>query len=183
MLVIFYKHWEIFCRELPSVVSEISCSWAVQPPLTVSTGTLAFLEKAIDRWQTIDKPHALLLQSEEDVRAEFREFENKNKTSGLKAAFLDWVSAGCSRGEVLKYCAAHNQYLDQARDKEVHDYRNMKGRFGGGSGHREGKKRQRSSDDAASSSRADYTQELDRLGWHGSSSWNYRRNDWGSGWH
>jgi hypothetical protein len=180
--VIFYKHWEIFCRELPAVASEISCSWAVQPPLTVSTGTLAFLEKAIDRWKTIDRPHALLLQSEEDVQAEFREFANKNKTAGLKAAFLDWVSAGCPRGEVLKYCATHGQYVEQARDKDVHDYRNLKGRFVSESGQREGKKRQRSFDDAASSSRADYKHDPNHQGWHGSSSWDYKGSEWGKNW-
>ena len=107
--VIFYKRWEIFCREPQSVAAEISCAWAVQPPLTVSTGTLAFLEKALDRWKTIDKYQATILQTEEQIQEEFTAFANSNKTDGLRRAFVSWVTNGCRRGDVLTCCAAHGQ--------------------------------------------------------------------------
>jgi hypothetical protein len=53
----FYPYWSIFDRESDNFKSELTCFWNIANLLNATTGTVDFLEKAIERWRTVDIPH------------------------------------------------------------------------------------------------------------------------------
>ena len=62
----YYPYWSIFDREGDTFKSELTCFWNIANLLSATTGTVEFLEKAIERWETVDVPHCMGLQTKDE---------------------------------------------------------------------------------------------------------------------
>jgi hypothetical protein len=66
----FYPYWDIFDREGDNFKSELTCFWNIANLLNATTGTVDFLEKAIERWKTIDISPCPGLQTKKERQQE-----------------------------------------------------------------------------------------------------------------
>ena len=82
----FDKFWDTFGKEPEQINTEISCFWNIANILSATTGTLQFLEKAINRWTTVEPPKALSLQYEEEINQQLVLFCSYRKSPEYRRA-------------------------------------------------------------------------------------------------
>ena len=108
-----YKFWDIFCREPSTIQADLTCFWAVATALSATTGSIHFLENAIERWTTLESSQDSMLQTEEEIQKDIEIATSTNKLPAFARAFREWAKQGCDASKALAVLDMHGLYKDQ----------------------------------------------------------------------
>ena len=130
MVVPFYPYWSIFDKEGDTFRSELTCFWNIANLLSATTGAVDFLEKAIERWKTVDIPHCTGLQTKEERSQEILTITQYSNSTPYRNSWEQWIQAGAPASKALKFLAKnglfHQQYEDQLKERRNKEYQKNK---------------------------------------------------------
>jgi hypothetical protein len=122
----YYPYWSIFDREGDTFKSELTCFWNIANLLSATTGTVEFLEKAIERWETVDVPQCIGLQTKDERTEEIFKATRYTNSSAYRNSWEQWIQAAAPASKALEYLAKNglfNQmYEDQQKERRNKEF-------------------------------------------------------------
>jgi hypothetical protein len=123
IVIPYYPYWSIFDREGDTFKSELTCFWNIANLLSATTGTVEFLEKAIERWETVDVPQGIGLQSKEERALEISKATQYTNSTPYRTSWEQWIQAGAPASRALEFLA-RNGLFNQMYDDQLKERRN-----------------------------------------------------------
>jgi hypothetical protein len=117
IVVPFYPYWSIFDKEGDTFKSELTCFWNIANLLSATTGTVDFLEKAIERWKTVDIPLCTGLQTREERRQEITTITQYHNSPAYRKSWEQWIQAGAPASKALEFLAKNGLFEQQYEDQ------------------------------------------------------------------
>jgi hypothetical protein len=111
----FYPYWD---REGDSFKSELTCFWNIANLLNATTGTVDFLEKAINRWKTVDISPCPALQTKEERQREIETISQYKNSTPYRTSWEQWIRAGAPAEKALEFLAENGLFEAQYRDQQ-----------------------------------------------------------------
>jgi hypothetical protein len=121
MVVPFYPYWSIFDKEGDTFKSELTCFWNIANLLSATTGTVEFLEKAIERWETVDVPQCIGLQTKDERTQEIFKATRYTNSPAYRNSWEQWIQAAAPASKALEFLAKNGlfnkMYEDQQKER------------------------------------------------------------------
>jgi hypothetical protein len=118
IVVPFYPYWSIFDRESDNFKSELTCFWNIANLLNATTGTVDFLEKAFERWKTVDISPCPGQQTKAERQNEIETITPYNNSPGYRASWEQWIRAGAPAEKALEFLAKNGLFEKQYEDQQ-----------------------------------------------------------------
>jgi hypothetical protein len=109
----FYPYWSIFDRESDNFKSELTCFWNIANLLNATTGTVDFLEKAIERWKTVEISPCPGLQTKEERQNEIATITQYTNSPPYRTSWEQWINAGAPAEKALEFLAKNGLFRKQ----------------------------------------------------------------------
>ena len=116
-MIPFYRYWDIFQKEPEQIKSSLTFFWGITIPLSVTTGTLNFLEVAIQRWPTICTPKAPSLQSSEEIKLELQDITKYRNNDAYRTSWEEWIHSGKEHTDALSILAKNGLFRENLADQ------------------------------------------------------------------
>jgi hypothetical protein len=88
------------------------------------------MENAIERWQTIELPSSLSLQTLEERQMEIDSVSRYQQSPEFKRSWMEWIQAGATANQALEFLSRnglfHDQYVDQQRGLRAQAFKKSK---------------------------------------------------------
>jgi hypothetical protein len=122
----YYPYWSIFDKEGDTFRSELTCFWNIANLLNATTGTVEFLEKAIERWETVEVPHCIGLQTKEERTQEIFEATQYTNSPPYRTSWEQWIQAAAHSSQALAFLAKNGlfqkMYEDQLNERRNREF-------------------------------------------------------------